>query len=91
VYVRIPHRGPVASRNVGAELATGELVHVVDHDDRIAADFYTRILAAYDAGGRRASVLHGLATYVDRQGVEFGPRMPPAVPDYRRDTGRCSS
>lgn len=80
--VELPNRGPLAARNVGIQLATTEFVHVLDHDDHLSPRFYEAILSAY-ASHPEASLVHGLALYVDPVGNPTGARIPPSTPNYR--------
>ena len=43
VFNNVSNRGQAFSRNKGLDLATGEYVHFIDHDDLLSNDFYDKI------------------------------------------------
>lgn len=79
-YVRKPNAGLPAARNTGILASTGEWLIYLDADDLLPHDLVERHLeTARENPG--AGVVYATYHYVDSEGLPFGPRFDPQVPE----------
>ena len=89
-YIRMPHRGPSATRNAGIAAARGRLIAFQDDDDQWLPGRLERTVAALEAAGPSVGLCYSDMTYVRHDGEESYYASPDVVRggliDDRRNT-----